>query len=85
LDAFFRNNDEMKLCYDICIGAKHLQIDFPKAGPNALARQYEYAGKKIGYVPTQHFSFFGSSQALSNVADQCMSQIENFISENHMY
>ena len=38
LNDFFRNDKAMKFCYDICIGAKHLRIDRPKAGLNALVR-----------------------------------------------
>lgn len=84
LESFFRQSAEMKFCYDICIGTKHLQIDRPKAGINVLIRQVEYGGENIGDIPTQNLWFPGGNRRLAYLADQCMAQIEHFVSENHL-
>jgi len=84
LDEFFRNDETMRICYDICIGAKHLRIDRPKAGLSALVRGVEYMGEKIGEVPTQLFLFKGGTQSLTILADVCMSKIEGFLRDNNL-
>ncbi len=84
IEDFFRKNDHMKFCYDICIGTKHLKIDNPKAGLNRLVMGREYVGGKIGYVSTQMILFKGGGRRMTLMADNCMSEIKSFLRESKL-
>lgn len=84
IEDFFRKSENMKLCYDICIGTKHLKIDNPKGGLNRLVMGYEYMGDNIGYVTTQLILFNGGGRRMTVLADNCMSELKSFLRENNL-
>jgi len=52
LNLYIKKNDCLKVCYDICIGVKHLKIDHPKTsgGPfsiNLTAKRDDTTGKML--------------------------------------
>ncbi len=84
LDNFFRKNETMKLCYDICIGAKHLNIDYPKGGFNRLHIAREYMGKDADTGKTQLILFESGIQDMVGLANNCMMLIESFLREHKL-
>lgn len=84
LDEFFRKNKTMKLCYDICIGAKHLRIDYPKGSFNQLIFAYNDAGDGSEITRTQLILGNDGPHDLTGLADDCISAIESFLRENKL-
>jgi hypothetical protein len=84
LDDFFREEETMKLCYDICIGTKHLRIAYPKASFNALAIAREYMGDDREEGKSQLILFRGGWRAMTLLADECMSLVESFLHRNYL-
>jgi hypothetical protein len=74
----------MKFCYDICIGAKHLEIYHPKAGDNALYVAREYKGKDLKEGRSQLILFEDGIQNLTGLANNGMVLVESFLRENEL-
>ena len=79
LDGFFRDNETMKFCYDICIGGKHLNIDHPKKGHTRLRIVREFLGQDGGIGRTQLILFGNDFRDMTGLAKECMEQVEAFL------
>jgi hypothetical protein len=89
LAAFFRLNEPMLVCRDICNGTKHWQIDRPSIDADfSIGREYVPTGWP-GDRPHANESWFiisgQSKYDVFQLADTCMALWESFLRDNNLF
>jgi hypothetical protein len=96
INEFFRNSDHMKICHDLCIGIKHNRIDQPlfDSDLTILSEGISMPVSKDNNALTignSQILFIGLSREdagyyqISKLVEGCMTEIDEFISENLHY
>lgn len=89
LDDFFRDNKEMQVCRDICIGTKHLRVDKPSVDSSFnIGREYvpaEWPGDRP-HINERWFIIAGDTKYdIFELADRCMELWKQFLKQHRLY
>jgi len=88
LNKFFRQNEMMKICHDICVGSKHLKINQPLVDSDyRIAREYvpvPLSGGQPSSRRTRLIKLNGNIFDMVNIADQSMFAVEDFLHKNNL-
>ncbi len=88
LQEFFRLNEPMKVCRDICNGTKHWRIDHPSVDAHfSIGREYvpaDWPGERP-HVNESWFIICGDSKRdVFQLADTCMALWDSFLRDNRL-
>ena len=86
IEEFISNNEELRLCADICNGTKHLRLTSPRSGQDPRFGQRKFK-VKVGSPPTTisvKYSIDTSGGPLDafELATKCLQAWETFIRSN---
>ena len=86
VEEFISNNEEMRLCADICNGTKHLRLKSPRSDQDPRFRQREFK-VHVGGSPTTISAKYtidtsGGPVDAFELATKCLQAWGNFIRSN---
>jgi len=79
LNEFIKNNYCLRICYDLCIGTKHLVINHPKTTGGTLRININYKLNRVGNKVIVSLQSKTVNQEFSDLADECIQKWEEFI------
>jgi hypothetical protein len=88
VEKFMRESENMRICGDLCIGSKHLEIRNPKIGKDTrVARRHFWMGLGGGPLVSVKYEIAagGKSYDAFALASKCLEEWDDFLSQHNRH